>query len=50
LMIPFFIIANAIFLNETAIYNILFASHYVLLMILLFSLSKAFLCRTPITT
>jgi len=50
LMIPFFIIANAIFLNETAIYNILFASHYVLLMILLFSLSKALLCRTPITT
>jgi len=50
LMIPFFLIANDVFLNEVAIYHILFACHYVLLMFLLFSISKAFLCKIPITT
>lgn len=50
LMIPFFLIANDVLLNATALYNILFACHYILLMILLFSLSKAFLCKMPITT
>lgn len=50
LMIPFFLIANDIFLTETAIYNTLSACHYLLLIVLLFSISKAFLCRAPITT
>jgi len=50
LMIPFFLIANDVFLNEVAIYHILFACHYILLMFLLFSISKAFLCKIPITT
>jgi len=50
LMIPFFLIANDILLTEAAIYNILTACHYLLLIVLLFSILKAFLCRTPITT
>lgn len=50
LMIPFFAIANYLYLNETEIYKIVFACHYVLLVILLLSISKAFLCKTPITT
>jgi len=50
LMIPFFLIANDVFLSETAIYNILFACHYVLLMVLLFSILRAFLHKASITT
>jgi hypothetical protein len=50
LMIPFFLIANDVFLSETTIYNILFACHYVLLMILLFSILRAFLYKASITT
>jgi len=50
LMIPFFLIANDIFLSETAIYNIFFACHYVLLMILLFSILRGFLYKTAITS
>jgi hypothetical protein len=49
LMIPFFLVAKDIFLSEIAIYNTLFSCHYILLMILLFSISKAFLCKIPIT-
>jgi len=50
LMIPFFLIAHDILLTETAIYNTLSACHYLLLIVLLFSISKAFLCKAPITT
>jgi hypothetical protein len=49
LMIPFFLIANDI-LTETAIYSTLSACHYLLLIVLLFSISKAFLCKQPITS
>jgi hypothetical protein len=50
LMIPFFLIAADLFISEIVIYQTLFACHYILLMILLFSISKAFLCKIPITT
>jgi hypothetical protein len=49
-MIPFFLIAYDVRADEIVIYNILFACHYLLLMILLLSISKAFLCKIPITT
>jgi len=49
LMIPFFLIAYDVHDAEIAIYDVLFACHYLLLMILLISISKAFLCKTPIT-
>ena len=48
LPIPFFMLAmDMIFSN---IYNILAASHYLLFMLMLVSISKAFLWKTPITT
>jgi hypothetical protein len=50
LMIPFFLIAHDIFLSEKAIYNILFACHYFLIIMVLFSVSRAFLYKIPITT
>ena len=50
LMIPFFLIANDVLQSEIAIYDTLFSCHFVLLMILLFAISKAFLCKMPITT
>ncbi len=50
LMIPFFLVANDVLLTEIVFYNIFFACHYLLLLILLASISKAFLCKTPITT
>ena len=50
LMIPFFLIANDVRIEELQIHNILFACHYLLLIILLISISKAFLCKAPITT
>jgi len=49
LMIPFFLIAHDVHGADMATYNILFACHYLLLMILLMSISKAFLCKIPIT-
>jgi hypothetical protein len=50
LMIPFFLIANDVRIEEFQLHNILFACHYLLLIILLISISKAFLCKAPITT
>jgi hypothetical protein len=50
LMIPFFLIANDVRIEELLVHNILFACHYLLLIILLISISKAFLCKAPITT
>jgi len=51
LFIPFFVLADDI-LHTTgkSFYFILFAWHYLLLTIVLLSISKAFLCKTPITT
>jgi hypothetical protein len=50
LMIPFFLIAHDVFVSEIEIYDMLFSCHFVVLMVLLFSISKAFLCKIPITT
>ena len=50
LLIPFFIIARALWKNEQSIFFVLFSCHYLLLTIVLLSISKAFLCRKPITT
>ena len=50
LMIPFFLIADDVRAEELLLHNLLFACHYLLLIILLISISKAFLCRAPITT
>jgi hypothetical protein len=50
LMIPFFLIANDVLVSEVEIYDMLFSCHFVLLLVLLFSISKAFLCKMPITT
>ena len=50
LMIPFFLIANDVRIEELFLHNILFACHYLLLIILLISISKAFLCKARITT
>ena len=50
LIIPFFMLADDILKISASIYTILYAWHYLLLIIVLFSISKAFLCRTPITT
>ena len=50
LLIPFFIIARGLFREELSIFFILFSCHYLLLAIVLLSISKAFLCRKPITT
>jgi len=50
LMIPFFLIADDVRTEEVLLHNFLFACHYFLLIILLISISKAFLCKAPITT
>jgi hypothetical protein len=50
LLIPFFIIARALWREEHAIFFVLFSCHYLLLTIVLITISKAFLCRKPITT
>jgi len=50
LMIPFFLIASDVRLTETSIYSTVTACHYLLLIVLLLSISKAFLCKQPITT
>jgi len=49
LMIPFFLIASDIRIDELPVHNLLFAYHYILLIILLFSILKGFLCKAPIT-
>jgi hypothetical protein len=50
LSIPFFMIAWDIRKIEKSFYFILFSCHYIVLTILLLTISKAFLCRKPITT
>jgi len=49
LMIPFFMLAYDIFRFETSTHDILFSFHFLLLIIMLITISKAFLCKTPIT-
>jgi len=49
LMIPFFMLANDMFQMENSAYNILFSFHFLLLIIMLITISKAFLCKTRIT-
>ena len=50
LLIPFFIIARDMLRNESSLFFVLFSCHYLLLTIVLLTISKAFLCRKPITT
>jgi hypothetical protein len=50
LMTPFFLIAPGVRIEEFLVHDILFACHYLLLIILLISIVKAFLCKAPITT
>ena len=50
LLIPFFMIAHYVFKNEWPFYRVLFACHFLLLAIMILTISKAFLCRRPITT
>jgi hypothetical protein len=50
LLIPFFIIARSLMREQKPIFFALFSCHYVLLIIVLISVSKAFLCKKPITT
>jgi hypothetical protein len=50
LLIPFFIIARSLMREKKSIFFALFSCHYVLLIIVLVSISKAFLCKKPITT
>lgn len=50
LLIPFFIIAWDMRKMERSAFRILFACHFFLLTIMLLALSKAFLCKKPITT
>jgi len=50
LIIPFFMLALDIFKTSTTTFYILFGCHLFLLATVLFSISKAFLCKTPITT
>ena len=50
LMTPFFLIAPDVRIEEFLVHDILFACHYLLLIILLISIVKAFLCKAPITT
>src|SRR4030095_3816848 len=49
LMIPFFMLANDMIQYEEPTYRILFAFHFILLIIMLITISKAFLCKTRIT-
>jgi hypothetical protein len=50
LLIPFFIIARALSKDEQSIFFVLFSCHYLLLIIVLIAVSKAFLCTKSITT
>jgi len=49
LMIPFFMVANALLRINNSTYNVLFIVHFILLFIMLITISKAFLCKVPIT-
>jgi hypothetical protein len=49
-LIPFFIIANDMFKNQSTYYHILFACHFLLLTVVLLSLLSALLCKDRITT
>jgi len=49
LTIPFFMLAADIFRSEIATHDILFSLHFVLLITMLITMSKALLCKTPIT-
>ena len=50
LLIPFFVLAHDMSKMDRQFCNVLFACHYILLTVMLLALSKAILCRTPITT
>jgi len=50
LLIPFLILANEILAIHTLFYQVLFAIHFVLLIIMLLTLLRAFLWKKPITT
>jgi len=49
LMIPFFMLANDMLKFEQTTYHMLFAVHFILLIIMLLTISKTFLCKLPIT-
>jgi hypothetical protein len=49
LMIPFFMLANDMLQFEASTYHLLFTFHFVLLIIMLTAISKAFLCKIRIT-
>ena len=49
-LIPFFMIANDMFKNQSTYYHILFACHFLLLTVVLLSLLNALLCKDRITT
>ena len=49
-LIPFFMIANDMFKNQSQYYNVLFSCHFLLLTVVLLSLLNAFLCKDRITT
>jgi hypothetical protein len=49
LMIPFFMVAYDILQIERSTFYILFSCHFILLSIMLITISKAFLCKTAIT-
>jgi len=50
LLIPFLILANDLMIIHSPFYHILFAVHFVLLIIVLVTILKALLCKKPITT
>jgi cbb3-type cytochrome oxidase subunit 3 len=49
LMIPFFMLAHDMLQIEKSTFFILFSFHFILLIIVLITISKAFFCKTPIT-
>jgi len=50
LMIPFFMVARNIYDFDHAVFFALFSCHFILLTILMITISKAMLCSKPITT
>src|SRR5439155_26927368 len=50
LLIPFFLLAHDMLKMDRQFYDVLFACHYIVLTIVLLAISKALLCRKPITT
>jgi hypothetical protein len=48
-LIPFFMIANDVFKNDSTFYRILFACHFLLLTLVLLTLLNALLCKDRIT-